>query len=52
MEKPKETCRERSARIAAEEGGKRFRSKTWSKSGKDKCPKQARRKSKNHLRKI
>jgi len=49
MQRLKETKRERAERINAEEGGQRFRASTWSKKGKSKCPKQARRKAKLHL---
>jgi hypothetical protein len=49
MKAPKESQSERAQRIAANEGGIRFRSKTWSKTGKDKCPKALRRKAKKHL---
>ena len=47
MQRLKETQQERSERIAAEEGGKRFRAKTWGK--KSKCPKKARRQHKQKL---
>ena len=49
MENLKESQSERAARIAAEEGGRRFRAKAWSKKGKSKCPKEARRKVKHQL---
>ena len=44
MQRLKETQRERAERLAAEEGGRRFRAKSWSKKGKSKCPKAMRRK--------
>lgn len=50
MQQLKETKHERAERIAAEEGGRRFRAKTWSKKGKSKCPKKDRKNTKIHLR--
>lgn len=52
MKTLKESKQERAARIATEEGGRRFRSKVWSKPGKGKCPKEARRKANENLRNV